>query len=892
MDADADVPPPPPVAESSSTERAPDPPEAPAVEPRRSRRRLVILGVVGAIVVTLAIVLGVSSRRGSGSNLGSGSGSSGGGGGAAIRSPFGPGLGSGSDADGVALTGFVVDGAGLPVAGAEVSAELEVGLTRAATSSGSGSGSGTGIGSGSGSGSGPPPTPFVATAAPSGPDGKFAIPGLIPGRYRVRVTGPGLLAAEVRFVPVPSDAARLVVARQVQIDGTVLDAGTPSPNAVVALRGEAIGGTIEIIADAAGTFSFPNLPEGRYQLWAYRQALAARTVRVNRLGAGPFAPVELALESATIVAGRVIDRDEGTGLAAAIELRPVGDDQAPRYARAADDGTFRIEGVPHGTWIADAYAPGYASPNGVELVAGRSIPEIALVRGATIEGRVLDGTGAPIANAIVRAQAGTAASPVEVSEDIARDKLRRFSGRTAAPTPVGGTFAGDPELIPRGELGVMVGPIPPLPPPGAAVARTAIVVDATGVGLAGEPAPLPVDPARASLWTTGPDGRYRITGLAKGKHTIVATAAGFAEGRSKATAVEGSQLVTGIDVVLSAGTFLVGRVTDQHGRPISGAQLSVRPESGLPIEGFTDPDGTYKLGPFTGKLELRAQSYGHGDARRVVELPATSSPTPDEHREDLLLALADAMIAGTLDDATGAPVGNAHVEVISGAPEGRHAIVADDGTFAIELLPAGTVRLAITHPAYPRYEVDAVANDGKTRARLRLPLGGIVEGALLDAAGTPLPNIAIEGSGPGTAVADAASDAQGRWKLGPVIPGSWKLVVKVPGFLPLSRTVVVPASRAPGETSVRDIRLDLARSAVLGGTVRDDRGARVANARVTITVGDLVAEGDTDGQGEFRIRDAPTGDLEVVATKGDKRGTTRLSVRGGDELLGLSIELR
>ncbi|MCX5745625.1 MAG: carboxypeptidase-like regulatory domain-containing protein, partial [Proteobacteria bacterium] len=435
-----------------------------------------------------------------------------------------------------------------------------------------------------------------------------------------------------------------------------------------------------------------------------------------------------------------------------------------------------------------------------------------------------------------------------------------------------------------------VGPIPPLPPPGAEIARTAIVVDATGVGLAGEPPPLAVDPARGSLWKTGADGRYRIRGLTKGKVAVLALAPGLAEGRSKQVTVEGAQLVPDVDVILSAGTFLIGKVADQHGQVISGAQLAVRPESGVPVEGFTDLDGAYRLGPFVGKVELRAQAYGHGEARRTLELPLTRG-VAEEHREDLVLAVADAMIVGTLDDATGAAVGGAHIEVVAGAPEGRHAIVADDGTFAIEMLPAGSMRLKISHPSYPPFEVEAIANDGKARARLRLPLGGAVEGVLLDANGATIAGIPITATA-GTATSDATSDATGQWKLGPVAPGRWKLAVTVPGYLPLTRELDVPVARTPGATSVRDVRLDLARSAILGGTVRDGRGTRLASAHVSIRAGEIVVEGDTDGQGEFRIRDTPTGEVDLTASKGDLRGSTHVFVKGGDEILGLSIELR
>jgi carboxypeptidase family protein len=759
----------------------------------------------------------------------------------------------------------------------------------------------------------------VIASPPTGADGHFVLSGLSPGRYRLRVTGAGLVPAELRYVPVPSDEARIVVARQVAIDGSVTDGGKPVANAPVGLRSDAIGGMIEIRSDATGTFHFGNLPEGRYQLFAWQGALAARTVRVARLGAGPFGPVELRLEAAAIVVGRVIDREEGTGLVAAIELRPSGDDQAPRYVRSGDDGVFRIEGVPTGKWIAEAFVPGYLGAGGIELDAGRGIPEIALSRGGAITGRVLDGDGHPVAGANVRAlTAGQ--NPVELSAEVDRDKLRRFSGRTAAPVPVTapGTLDADPQFLARGELGVLVGPIPAIPPPGSHVAQVAIAVDPS---LAGEPPPLPDDPARVSIWTTGSDGVYRIRGFAAGKVTVLAAAAGFAEARSRLVAVEPGQTIAGIDLVLNPGTILVGKVTDQHGAPVIGAQVTAAPAAtarggasgagargagaapgatgaaapGATIDAFTDEAGEYKLGPVTGAIELRATAYGHGEARRMLELAPVRGATPAERREDLVLAVADAVFAGILEDATGAPVAGAHLDVVGGVSDGRHAIVAADGTFSIDLLPAGPLRLHIEHPAYPPEDIDAVAASvNQPRARLRLALGGGVEGALLDAAsGAPLASVTLAASGPSNALAEAGTDKAGRWKLGPLKPGHWKIAIKQPGYLAQIRELDVPAARAPGTTSVRDIRIDLARGALIGGTVRDARGQRVAAAHVTAAAaGGAVCEGDSDGSGEFRLHDCPTGDVTIGATKATARGATRTTVRPGDEILSLALELR
>lgn len=856
------------------------------------QRRIAIL-VAAAGLLAIAVV--VIATRGSRSSLRGDAPGPGGGSGAAIRAPAGPRLPD----DGVRLAGIVVDGAGVPVAGAELSVEPEMAVADPVAP-----GADAGVASDAGTAS----DAGVDGVTPSGPDGRFVIGGLAPGRYRVRVSGEGLLAAELRMVAVPAEDARVVVARRVSIKGTVTDGGKPIARANVGVRGDAIGGTLEVKTDARGAFMVPDLPEGRYQVFAWQGPLAARAVRVSRLGAGPFSPVELRLEAAAIVIGRIIDREEGTGLVAAVELRPVDDDQVPRYARSGDDGVFRIEGVPHGRWIADAFAPGYVSPSGVELDAGTGMPELALVPGGAVEGRVLDGDGNPVAGARVRAIT-TGNNPSEHSALVDRDQLRRFSGRTAAPAMLAGgsaaagsidasVFAADPQFVPRGELGVLLGPIPAIPPPGAVAARPAAIVDprVAGVDLAGEPVPLAVDPAKASVWTTGSDGRYRIRGLTKSKLHVLAAAPGYAEARSRVVSIATGELVDRVDIVLEAGTLLVGKVSDARGAPIVGAQVTARPEVGVPLEAFSDSDGMYRLGPLGGKLELSATAYGHTGARRTIELAPTKGRTPAQRREDIVLDSANAVLAGTLDDASGAAIAGATIEVASGAGEGRTAVTTADGTFSIDMLPAGKLRVRVTHPDYPPAELDATASTTGASSRLRLALGGQVEGVLLDlATGNPIAGMTIDARGPSGANVEATSDGKGLWKLGPLRAGAWRVEVKLPGYLPVTRSLDVPAARAPGTTSVRDVRIELSRGALVGGTVRNRRGQRVGGAHVTIRradgSGDPV-EADADAQGEFRIHDAPTGTLIISAKDGDAAGSTSATVRGGDEVLGLSIEVR
>ncbi len=850
------------------------------------RRRIAILAAIAALVATAVILIVTLRPRHPDSSI-----AARGDGGAALHAPGGPQLPD----TGIHLAGVVVDGAGAPVAGAQVSAEPETGVLApsrpapAATSRDAGAAAAA-------RDAGAAPDAGVAIA--TGADGRFVVPGLAAGRYRVRVTGAGLLAAELRMIEVPADDLRIVVARRVSISGTVSDGGKPVGNASVGIRGDAIGGTLEVKTARDGQFAVPDLPEGRYQVFAWQGPLAARAVRVARLGAGPFAPVELRLEAATIVVGRIIDRAEGTGLVAAVELRPVDDDQAPRYARSTDDGVFRIEGVPTGRWIADAFAPGYLSPGGVELDAGQGVPELALVRGGTIEGRVLDAEGHPVEGATVRALT-VGRNPVEHSAQTDDEQLRRFSGRTSAPAPAPGSpFSADPQFVPRGELGVLLGPIPPIPPPGTVAARPAMIIDphVAGIGLLGEPPPLAVDPATASIWTTGRDGRYRIRGLPRDKVHVLAAAPAFAEGRSRQVSTAPGEVERGVDIRLGAGTFVFGTVADARGAPIAGAQVTATPEVGLPLVAFSDGDGRYRVGPLTGSIDLLASAYGHVDAHRTVEIAAVKGRTAGEQREDLVLDAADATLAGTLDDAAGAVVAGATIEVASGSGRGRRAVTAADGTFSIDNLPRGRLRVRVTHADYPPTELDAAASTLAEQVRLRLPLGGQAEGVLLDdASGAPIGGVTIDARGPGGATAVATTDPKGLWRLGPLRPGTWHVTVELPGYLAATRELDVPVSRAPGATSVRDVRLELARGALLGGTVRDRRGQRVSGARVTVRRadgrGDPV-EADADAQGEFRIHDAPTGTLIVSARHGDASGSTSTTVHGGNEVLGLAIEIR
>jgi protocatechuate 3,4-dioxygenase beta subunit len=725
------------------------------------------------------------------------------------------------------LAGIVVDGAGAAVGGVHVTAELEPGEGGKAAAS------------------------MPAVVAIADARGAFALEGLVPGRYRLRVEGPDIVTGELRFVPVPTDEARVVVAREVRVEGKVTDGGKPVAKAHVYLVGDAIAGTLEAESSGDGGFAFTGLPEGSYQVWAVaKDDLASRAQRALRLGAGPFPPIELRVEPAAVVVGQVVERGTTTPVAAEIAVRSADTAEPPRFARTGPDGQFRVAGVPQGRWTLDAYAPGWIPSGALAFEAGRAPLVVELEPGGMIEGTITDSAGRPIADAEVQAVAtigGEARVASAITED---DRLREMAGAghaagaPGAPTPPGA----DPRFVPRGELGVLLGPIPFVSAVGGAGARQAAPVAVTAPGATGSvtspltaaaapPPPLPVDPARAPIWITGPDGRYRIPGLGAGAWTVIARAPDYAEARSRPTTLAPGDTAT-VDLVLSPGLFLAGTVTDSRGDTLIGATVTI--ERAAPgseeLIAVTDETGAYRLGPVAGAVRVRASAYGHVDATRELALPATTDAARDE-KLDLVLVAADAAIEGELDDPTGLPVAGAELSVGGAAAGdvtsgGRRATTDKAGRFRIAGLPPGPVRLHAIATGFPPQDLDAQA---VSDVKLVLALGGGIDGLVFDHhTGEPIPGVAITATGPGGLREDAESGGDGRFTIAPIVPGAWRLQVALAGYLPVARAIDVPVADHPGVITARDQRVELERGATLGGVVRDQYGSRLPGATVTV----------------------------------------------------------
>jgi hypothetical protein len=233
-------------------------------------------------------------------------------------------------------------------------------------------------------------------------------------------------------------------------------------------------------------------------------------------------------------------------------------------------------------------------------------------------------------------------------------------------------------------------------------------------------------------------------------------------------------------------------------------------------------------------------------------------------------------------DASGFAVRGATVRAASG---GRTAVTDAAGRFRLTGMVGGRHRLRIEHAGYPEAELEAETG---TLNELRIRFGGALSVEVRDrSGGAPVAGAAVLGRGPGGEERRGSTGRDGRVELPRLAPGRWTVEARGRGYAGGETAVdVAPVSRAR-QLTAPPVRIELTRGATLAGVVRDRDGERVAGAAIAVGR----AHTTSDGDGRFRLTDAPSGSVTVEAEKGDARGALAIELAPGDEVLTLELRV-
>jgi protocatechuate 3,4-dioxygenase beta subunit len=118
------------------------------------------------------------------------------------------------------------------------------------------------------------------------------------------------------------------------------------------------------------------------------------------------------------------------------------------------------------------------------------------------------------------------------------------------------------------------------------------------------------------------DGAFQIDNVDPGSYVIQVVAAGYAKCSSDAFRVDRGKVIEGVEVFLNEGGVLRGRVFDSHGKPLKGAEITLRFNKFVDVDifGFMSQGG---VGGGQGDSGLRTVTDGKGNFEKSLITPGT-----------------------------------------------------------------------------------------------------------------------------------------------------------------------------------------------------------------------------------------------------------------------------
>lgn len=590
-------------------------------------------------------------------------------------------------------------------------------------------------------------------------EGRFSL-WTRPGGVRVSSAADGYAAAS-EYGQAPG-TFELLLTPESSLTGVVVDArtGAPIEGARVAVQGAGFG--IDRHADrsdAQGRFRVHGLTPGRYVAEATIEHGYGRTEGSTRVGLGQHVEgIVVRVHPAARIQGKVV--------IAGASPKVCEDGHAFFHDDAKDlwvpgltdpDGTITADGVMPGTYSVRAGCRGYANVEprlAPVVVADQDVLglEWKVEPGATIEGRVLNKRGEPIADVELRARStgGGARDPMQwASATSDRDGHYELRGLRA------GSYRIDPETSkavgPRDGFTIDA-------PAGKAIARdlvlddggtiTGVVVDDRGAPVAGVKVDAQaIDAGFSFRWgggaKTDATGRFTLAGLRPGAYRVLATRGRFEALRKPGTtdddphpgerATVRAGATTEVRLVVEAQTgTITGSVVDAAGQPVPDAYVSAARESdaagarrssvsatrdefgwGDDKPALTSVDGTFaieRLSP--GTYTVRAYRKGGGEA--VAEHVALGHPVR-------LQILPTGSIEGVARRTSGAPPDLLTVQVADATTGLRREekFYKTGGKFAIHDLPKGHFELTASADGGTK-TIEVELAEGETRGGLEV----------------------------------------------------------------------------------------------------------------------------------------------------------------------------
>ena len=663
----------------------------------------------------------------------------------------------------------------------------------------------------------------------------------------------------------------------------VSETGEPVPNARVLVASPSLWPARVAETTKDGSVRLGGLDPGTYALRSVHGTRVSPIELGISVARGEEKTVELRLAPGVMITARVVDAVEDEGIAKArVTLAESGLSPFPIEGLTDKQGRVVLGPIARGSASLAARADGFVAKPALRIDdPAPSEVKVSLLKGGSLLGRIVDTRGYAVDGATIRV-VGTDLEGMPIDEDPQRSSFRdaHFTAALAGPRP----------LVLAGELGVMPGPVPAIPHgPAASLALAGVSV----MGAGGSSARRATD----EPWVSGRDGMFNATPIPPGRVRALVHHPQYVEAMSDVVALF-SEKESRVDIVLSRGGSLEGRVVDTRGRPIAGAHVTALATRGS-LERVTrsGTDGSFAFAALPEAVTILV-SRDEDIAQVAVRIEVA---VPEGGKKSIELALPEArpsLVVKVTGD-RGAGIDAAQISAVSLDPaEALRVTAFTDARGNAELAnakglplrvevrsPGRSAKVVVTTPDMTQLTVELVVAEsasGEVWANRR----ETIEGA----------EVTLQSE---TGTRHARTNKDGKYTFGDLSAGPARLRIRAKGRAPLQRDVVI--EERGGRRATELAKVELAEEGIVEGVVVDAKGDPVPGARVAKDAVPtyLPASGTppgmavADAKGRFRLGELAEGSsvLEAYSPDVGRAHVTGIRVLAGRTTDGVKIVL-
>jgi len=272
------------------------------------------------------------------------------------------------------------------------------------------------------------------------------------------------------------------------------------------------------------------------------------------------------------------------------------------------------------------------------------------------------------------------------------------------------------------------------------------------------------------------EGTFELPNVTPGTVSLTGRGGGYITAQPLEVELRSGQEITEVVLRLRPASELAGRVTDESGRPVVQAQVSLNQDKPSRFSTVSDhigntvtnADGNYRIDNLDATAPSLVLSVSHDEyspLTKQIELE------PGVNRLDLVLE-SGLSIAGFVVSATGEPIAGASV-ALEGGQGGIHdrqssTLSLDDGSFEITGVAPGTYKIFAMKEGYARsfhpQPVD-VAGSGVRDLTLRMTRGGTIRGRIVGIEPQDLDRVHISANDGESQFAMGVADGSGEYRI-------------------------------------------------------------------------------------------------------------------------------